>query len=48
MANLYEIDTKLVNAIECGCDVETGEFIDEKGIEDLYMELNNKIEGIAL
>ena len=48
MANLYEIDTKLINAIECGCDVETGEFIDEKGIEDLYMELNNKIEGIAL
>ena len=42
MANLYEIDTKLVNAIECGCDVETGEFIDEKGIEDLYMELNRR------
>ena len=30
MANLYEIDTKLVNAIECGCDVETGSLLMKK------------------
>lgn len=48
MASLYEINEKLESAIEFGCDPETGEFIDENGLNDLYMELNDKIEGVAL
>lgn len=48
MASLYEINEKLEAAIEFGCDPETGEFIDENGLNDLYMELNDKIEGVAL
>lgn len=46
--NLYEIDEKLKNAIEYGCDTETGEFIDEEQLNKLYMELDKKIEGTAL
>lgn len=46
--NLYEIDEKLKNAIEYGCDVETGEFIEEEQLNNLYMELDKKIEGTAL
>lgn len=48
MANLYQIDEKLINAIEYGCDTETGEFLDENAINELYMALNDKIEGVAL
>ena len=44
MANLYEIDSKLLALI----DDETGEVLDYNAFENLQMERETKIENIAL
>lgn len=45
---LYEIDRKIADAIDYGCDPETGEVIDSAALSALKMERDAKIEGIAL
>ena len=44
MASLYEIDVQIMECV----DFETGEIIDVEKLEQLQMEFNNKVEGIAL
>ena len=45
---LYEIDSQIKNAIEYGCDPETGEIIDSTALEQLQMDRNVKIENLCL
>lgn len=45
---LYEINEQLRNAIEFGCDPETGEIIDTAALEELEMARDEKIENICL
>ena len=45
---LYEINEQLRNAIEFGCDPETGEIIDTVALEKLEMARDEKIENICL
>ena len=44
MASLYEIDQAILECV----DLETGELIDPKRLENLVMERERKIEGVAL
>lgn len=44
MANLYEINEQILNCI----DLETGEIVDTDQFDNLQIERNDKIEGIAL
>jgi len=48
MSSLYEIDKKLNDAINFGCDTETGEFFDDNALNELHLELDKKIEGIGI
>ena len=45
---LYKINEQLRNAIEFGCDPETGEIIDTVALEELEMARDEKIENICL
>ena len=45
---LYQINEQLRNAIEFGCDPETGEIIDTAAMEALEMARDEKIENICL
>lgn len=45
---LYNINQKILDAIEYGCDPETGEIVDDAGLEALQMEMSDKIENICL
>ena len=45
---LYEINEQIRNAIEYGCDPETGEIIDVDALEELEMARDEKIENICL
>lgn len=45
---LYQINEQLRNAIEYGCDPETGEIIDTEALEALEMARDEKIENICL
>ena len=44
MASLYEIDAQIMACV----DFETGEIIDAEKLEQLQMQFNDKVEGIAL
>ncbi len=44
MANLYEIQEQLLNCI----DMETGEIVDTQKFDELQMEREQKLEGVAL
>lgn len=44
MANLYEIDQAIMDCV----DPETGEIIDPERLDALFMEREQKIEGVAL
>ena len=44
MASLYEIDMQILSCI----DQETGEMIDPKRLENLFMERSQKIENVVL
>ena len=44
MASLYEIDRAILECV----DLETGELIDPERLENLVMERERKIEGVAL
>ena len=44
MATLYEINSAI---LEC-CDMETGEILDFERLEELQLEKEQKIEGVAL
>lgn len=43
MASLYEINEAILNCV----DMETGEIIDAKALEELQLAFDDKIEGIA-
>ena len=45
---LYEINEQIRNAIEYGCDPETGEIINVDALEELEMARDEKIENICL
>ena len=45
---LYEIDRQILNAIEYGCDPETGEIIDAAALDALEMAKEEKTENIIL
>lgn len=45
---LYEIDRQILNAIEFGCDPETGEIIDAAALDALEMAKEEKTENIIL
>ena len=45
---LYQINQKLRDAVEYGCDPETGEIIDIAALEELEMARDEKIENLAL
>ena len=45
---LYQINEQLRNAIEFGCDPETGEIFDTAALEELEMARDEKIENICL
>ena len=45
---LYEIDKQILNAIEYGCDPETGEIIDGTALDDLVMAKEEKTENVIL
>ena len=45
---LYEIDKQILNAIEYGCDPETGEIIDGTALESLVMAKEEKTENCIL
>ena len=45
---LYEIDKQIQNAIDFGCDPETGEILDGSVLDELMMEREDKIENIIL
>ena len=45
---LYEIDEMIKNAIEFGCDPETGEILDASALDQLYMDRDAKIENICM
>ena len=45
---LYEIDEQIKNAIELGCDPETGEILDASALDQLYMDRDAKIENICM
>lgn len=45
---LYDIDIKIKNAIDLGCDPETGEIIDDAALEQLQMDREEKIENCCL
>ena len=46
--NLYEINQKILDAVEFGCDPETGEIIDDTALEKLQMDREEKIENTLL
>lgn len=43
MASLYEINEAILNCV----DMETGEIIDAKALEELQLAFDEKVEGIA-
>ena len=45
---LYEINTSITNAIEHGCDTETGEIISADELDALQIAREEKIENIGL
>ena len=45
---LYDINEQIRNAIEFGCDPETGEIIDIAALRELEMARDEKIENICL
>ena len=45
---LYEINQQILNAIEYGCDPETGEIIDAAALDALEMAKEEKTENIIL
>lgn len=51
MANLYEINSKLMTIFEDGFDIETGEILEgydlEKALNDCELELIEKVDNIA-
>ena len=48
MANLYEIDEKILECIANCIDPDTGEIIDSEQLEALQMERQTKLENVAL
>lgn len=48
MANLYEIDTKIMECMANCIDPETGEIINTEQLEALQMERQTKLENVAL
>ena len=49
--NLYEIDSRIMEAFESAVDMETGEIVDGeayKHFDDLQMQFDKKVEGILL
>jgi hypothetical protein len=52
MAKLYDLNQSIIDTIEYGVDVESGEILDQeelnKKLEELQIALNDKLEGIAL
>ena len=45
---LFEINEAIQNAIELGCDPETGEILDASALDQLYMDRDAKIENICM
>ena len=45
---LFEINQQIINAIEFGCDPETGEIIDAAALDALEMAKEEKTENIIL
>lgn len=45
---LYEINKQIVDAVEYGCDSETGEIIDASALDALKIARDEKHENIAL
>lgn len=45
---LYEINQQILNAIEYGCDPETGEIIDMSALDALEMAREEKTENLVL
>ena len=45
---LWEINQRILDAVEYGCDTETGEIIDSSALEQLQMDRDEKIENICL
>lgn len=48
MANLYEIDEKILECMANCIDPDTGEIIDSEQLEALKMERQTKLENVAL
>lgn len=48
MANLYEIDEKILECMTNCIDPDTGEIIDSEQLEALQMERQTKLENVAL
>ena len=48
MANLYEIDEKILECVANCIDPDTGEIIDSEQLEALKMERQAKLENVAL
>lgn len=45
---LYDINQKIMDAVEYGCDPDTGEIIDASALEQLVMDRDEKIENTLL
>lgn len=45
---LYEINEQIKNALDYGCDPETGEIIDDSSLQALQIAWDEKIENICL